>query len=75
VFPPFWILGMIILVSPLRPTPEWEMGKTQEERIMLLDRIRTAEVKWARRCLWATLALFALISSVILTVVFAVLRK
>jgi hypothetical protein len=53
LFPPFWILGVIILFSPLKATDDWETEKTEEERTMLLERMREAEVKWARRCLVA----------------------
>lgn len=36
VFPPFWLMGIVILCSELRPTQAWEMGKTEEEKVRLL---------------------------------------
>ncbi|KAF8999224.1 hypothetical protein BDZ89DRAFT_1082823 [Hymenopellis radicata] len=63
LFPPFWILGMFILSSPLRAPPatdaageEWLPDKTDAEKQIVLDRIRRAELKWGRRCLVAFVA-------------------
>lgn len=68
LFPLFWIIGAFILLSPLRPPPQkineeglpaiWLPEKTEVERLEILERMRTVEVKWARRCLWALLSLF-----------------
>jgi hypothetical protein len=66
VFPPFWILGACILLSPLRaPEPSslessdapsaWLPDKTEAERQAIIDHMRKAELKWAWRCLWALL--------------------
>ncbi|KAJ7574641.1 hypothetical protein C8J56DRAFT_802681 [Mycena floridula] len=67
LFPPFWILGAIILLSPLRaPSPssdlEWLPEKTEAERQAVISRLRKTEKKWAWRCLLAlsTLLAFAL---------------
>jgi hypothetical protein len=60
VFPPFWLIGSLILFSRLRPTPEWEMGKTDEEKKFILDRMRSTEVKWAKRCLVAFVVLIVI---------------
>ena len=68
-------MGIAILLSPLKPTPEWEMGKTREERIALLTRLRNEELKWARRCLWATLILLALLAAAALAIYLLVFRK
>ena len=75
VFPPFWIMGIIILCSTLRPTPDWEAGKTEDEKIRLLAEMRTAEVKWAKRCIYALLTLITVIVIIVLTVVFAKRRS
>ncbi|KAF8909135.1 hypothetical protein CPB85DRAFT_1222176 [Mucidula mucida] len=63
LFPPFWILGMFILSSPLRAPPatdvadeEWLPDKTDAEKQIVLDKIRRAELKWGRRCLIAFVA-------------------
>ncbi len=63
VFPPFWIMGVFILFSTLRAPPvseaagEWLPEKTDAEKQMVIDRIRRVELKWARRCLVALIAL------------------
>jgi hypothetical protein len=69
VFPPFWILGAFILLSPLR-APEaadsadapsgWLPEKTDAERQAIIDHMRKAELKWAWRCLWALLVITVL---------------
>ncbi|KAH9476670.1 hypothetical protein JR316_0010584 [Psilocybe cubensis] len=62
LFPPFWLFGAFILLSPLREpsqpssdedTPAWMPEKTEEERREIIATIRTTELKWARRCLCA----------------------
>ncbi|KAK7446342.1 hypothetical protein VKT23_014548 [Stygiomarasmius scandens] len=65
LFPPFWILGAFILLSPLRaPDADtsddslpaaWLSEKTEAERQAIIDHMRKAELKWAWRCLWALL--------------------
>ncbi|KAF7426014.1 hypothetical protein PC9H_008377 [Pleurotus ostreatus] len=77
LFPPFWILGALILVSDLRsPDAEetslpssngveaehlsWLPDKTPAERAAIVQQIRNAEVKWAKRCLAALGILCAL---------------
>ena len=65
VFPPFWIFGAFILMSPLRepPTnttnsvPAWMPEKTEDERKEIIARLREVELKWAKRCLCAILML------------------
>ncbi|KAJ6570096.1 hypothetical protein DFH09DRAFT_1246945 [Mycena vulgaris] len=79
LFPPFWIMGVIILMSPLRappaetPSTAWLPEKTEAERQVIIDRMRTAELKWAKRCLYALLA-FVLTGVVIGVAVWAILR-
>ncbi|KAJ7625437.1 hypothetical protein B0H17DRAFT_1340292 [Mycena rosella] len=69
--PPFWIMGVIILLSPLRaPAP------TAAERALILKRMRTVELKWARRCLYALLGLIHIIIALVIgVVVWHALRK
>jgi hypothetical protein len=57
-------MGVAILLSPLRPTPEWELGKSQEEQVRILNVLRRTELKWAKRCLWATLTLLVVLTLV-----------
>jgi hypothetical protein len=68
VFPPFWIFGAFILMSPLRepPTnttdsvPAWMPEKTEDERKEIIATLREVELKWAKRCLCAILILTVL---------------
>ncbi|KAF8896580.1 hypothetical protein BD779DRAFT_1496677 [Infundibulicybe gibba] len=58
LFPPFWVMGAFIMMSPLRappstPSSAWLPEKTEEEREAIIATLRAAELKWARRCLWA----------------------
>ncbi|KAJ7650728.1 hypothetical protein FB45DRAFT_731590 [Roridomyces roridus] len=74
LFPPFWLVGVFILFSPLRApntiTPgAWLPEKTETERVLILRRLRTVELKWARRCLYALLALIHIIIAVVVGVV------
>ncbi|TEB26418.1 hypothetical protein FA13DRAFT_1599009, partial [Coprinellus micaceus] len=69
LFFPFWIFGAFILLSPLREppiseaSPVWMPEKTEEERRQILEKMRTVEIKWAKRCLYALVAL-ALLATV-----------
>jgi len=69
VFPPFWLMGIVILVSELRPASDWETGKTEDEKTRLLAEMRTAEVKWAKRCIYALLVLITIIVTIVLAVI------
>ncbi|KAJ6630949.1 hypothetical protein B0H10DRAFT_1773144 [Mycena sp. CBHHK59/15] len=75
LFPPFWVMGVIILLSPLRaPAPAntpgaWLPEKTEAERQLIIARMRTVELKWARRCLYALLALIHVVIAVVIGVV------
>ncbi|KAF7330257.1 hypothetical protein MVEN_02463400 [Mycena venus] len=80
LFPPFWIMGVIILLSPLRappaatPSTAWLPEKTDAERQVIIDRMRKAELKWAKRCLYALVAL-VLVAAVVSVAVWATLRS
>ncbi|KJA18949.1 hypothetical protein HYPSUDRAFT_144360 [Hypholoma sublateritium FD-334 SS-4] len=85
LFPPFWIFGAFILMSPLRepasaPAAEgeeavevWMPEKTPAERAALIATLRAVEVKWARRCLVAA-AVFVLLAAAAGLVAWGVLR-
>ncbi|KAL1739102.1 hypothetical protein HDZ31DRAFT_69291 [Schizophyllum fasciatum] len=69
LFPLFWIIGACILLTPLSapaaPSDEdveaaWMPEKTEEERARIVAHIRSVEVKWAKRCLFAFLTLIIL---------------
>ncbi|KAF4567190.1 hypothetical protein EYR40_006183 [Pleurotus pulmonarius] len=71
LFPPFWILGACILMSELQ-TPEapsfdepehlaWLPDKTQAERDAIVQEMRRVELKWARRCLAASIIICTLL--------------
>jgi len=80
LFPPFWIMGVVILLSPLRappaatPSAVWLPEKTDAERQVIIERMRTAELKWAKRCLYA-LVVLVLAAAVIAVAVWAALRS
>ncbi|SJL10549.1 uncharacterized protein ARMOST_13936 [Armillaria ostoyae] len=62
LFPPFWIMGAFILCSPLHepsssPSDAWLPDKTDAEKQLIISRLRKAEVKWARRSLFALVLL------------------
>jgi len=72
LFPLFWILGAVILVSPLTLPRDLEPSKSREELELCERVIRAAEVKWAKRCAWALftlLVLAAFVGAVIAVVV------
>ncbi|KAG7094160.1 hypothetical protein E1B28_007771 [Marasmius oreades] len=83
LFPPFWIMGALIILTPLRapdsdindPTSPhaWLPEKTEAERAAVLSHLRQAELKWAWRCLFALLivTLFAVVAG---ATIWAVLR-
>lgn len=78
VFPPFWVLGAIALVTPLavpEPVPPVAFGsnmvldKSRRVQAEVVRAIRAAEVRWAQRCAWALVVLVGVVS---VGVVFAV---
>ena len=74
VFPPFWILGAIILIYPLTAPPDFEPTKSEMERRQLMQIIRNAELRWAKRCTWALVALLVL-GSFTVSITLGVLRS
>ncbi|KAK0205460.1 hypothetical protein DFS33DRAFT_1328509 [Desarmillaria ectypa] len=65
LFPPFWIMGAFILFSPLHepsssPSDAWLPDKTDAEKQLIISRLRKAEVKWARRSLFALVLLLVI---------------
>ncbi|KAL0957050.1 hypothetical protein HGRIS_003150 [Hohenbuehelia grisea] len=74
LFPPFWIIGALILTSklqaPAEPSPEsdaelaWLPDKTTAERDAIVQHIRRVEVKWAKRSLIAILVLCILVAMI-----------
>ncbi|THU99967.1 hypothetical protein K435DRAFT_776818 [Dendrothele bispora CBS 962.96] len=77
LFPPFWILGGLILFSTLRVPdnqasesdiessfPAWLPEKSEDERDGVLEKMRLTEVKWAKRCLMALAILFVVGGSI-----------
>ncbi|KZP14959.1 hypothetical protein FIBSPDRAFT_867777 [Athelia psychrophila] len=54
---PFWILGAMILLSPLSAPADFHASKPEAERQMLVSLMRNAEVKWAKRCCYALVCL------------------
>ena len=73
VFPPFWILGVIILISPLSAPADFHANKPESERQELITIMRKAELKWARRCLFA-LAILLVTIGVIVGIAVGVMR-
>lgn len=64
-------MGIVILCSELTPSPTWDIGKTEEQRIAHWTEMRKIEVKWAKRSVWALLTFILIIAIIILAVVFA----
>ncbi|OBZ77522.1 hypothetical protein A0H81_02497 [Grifola frondosa] len=71
LFPPFWILGSLILLTPLAAPAEWEPSKPEMERQELIASMRRSEMKWAKRSLLALSVLLLVILIIVLLVVFA----
>ncbi|KAH7106995.1 hypothetical protein BKA62DRAFT_668067 [Auriculariales sp. MPI-PUGE-AT-0066] len=70
IFPMFWFAGAFILAMPLKAPAAWEESKTEEERTMLFKVLRATEVKWGKRCLYASLG-FTLLLVTVLAHIFA----
>lgn len=60
MFPPFWLLGALILVIPLTPPESWA-DKSQEQVQSILAAMRVAERRWAWRCVMALASLILVI--------------
>ncbi|KAI6000050.1 hypothetical protein EDD15DRAFT_2236413 [Pisolithus albus] len=68
-FPLFWAIGVYFMFAPMRVSPDWEQGKTEEEKAKILSDMRQTEMKWAKRCLWALVSFFVCMILVIVAVV------
>jgi hypothetical protein len=68
VFFPFWFIGAILLFNPLRPLPQTECGRTEEEQKEDLLIVRNTELKWSWRCVYALLGLALLVGVIVLLV-------
>lgn len=64
-------MGIVILSSKLNPAPQWAIGRSEEEQARLLEEMRTAEVKWAKRCVGAFVIFTLVIATVVVAVVLA----
>ncbi|EPQ53537.1 hypothetical protein GLOTRDRAFT_45136 [Gloeophyllum trabeum ATCC 11539] len=73
LFPPFWIIGTLILFLSLSAPAEWHAEKPEMERQELLNIMRRTEVRWAKRCAFA-LVLLLLVVGVAVGVGFGVMR-
>ncbi|KAF7969600.1 hypothetical protein HWV62_26835 [Athelia sp. TMB] len=65
VFFPFWILGAMILLSPLSAPADFHATKPEAERQMLVSLMRNAEIRWAKRCCYALVSLGLIVGTVI----------
>jgi len=74
VFPPFWLLGAVILLSPLSAPADFEPTKSEAERQQLVQTMRDAEAKWAKRSAWAFL-IFLVVIGIIAGVIIGVMRS
>jgi len=74
-FFPFWLAGIYILCSPLRSTPDWEAGKTEAEKAQQLRLLREIELKWARRCLYAMMALVFTVLLLVVIIKFGIMAN
>ncbi|KAG8753895.1 hypothetical protein FRC14_005642 [Serendipita sp. 396] len=70
MFPPFWLLGALILIIPLTPDPSWYSTKSAEQVEAILQAMRVAERRWAWRCAIAfgilLLLIFIVVGSLVL---------
>ncbi|KAG1871480.1 hypothetical protein F4604DRAFT_1654789 [Suillus subluteus] len=73
LFPPFWVIGAIILLSPLKAPADFEPTKSEDERQELVRIMRDAEIKWAKRSAWALL-IFLVALGIILGAIIGVLK-
>ncbi|EPS97449.1 hypothetical protein FOMPIDRAFT_1025054 [Fomitopsis schrenkii] len=72
VFPLLWVAGAFFLISPLRPPQERQSTKSEAEREELVQSMRRAETKWAKRCLLALSVLLLVVVAVVVTAVLVV---
>lgn len=64
-------MGIVILSSELTPSPSWDIGKTEEQKVAHWTEMRKIEVKWAKRSVWALFTLILVITVIVVAVVFA----
>lgn len=74
LFPPFWLLAAIILLSPLTAPADFEPTKSDAERQELVQIMRDAEVKWAKRSAWALL-IFLVVIGIIAGAIISVFKS
>ncbi|CCM04010.1 uncharacterized protein FIBRA_06167 [Fibroporia radiculosa] len=74
LFPLFWVAGAFILLSPLLAPEDWETNKTEAERQALIQSLRRAEVRWAKRCLIA-FSIFSLAATIAIVVAVLILKS
>lgn len=74
MFPPFWVLGAIILLTPLKAPADFEPTKSEDERREMVCIMRGAEIKWAKRSAWA-LIIFLVVIGMIAGAIIGVLRS
>ncbi|KAH9852457.1 hypothetical protein C2E23DRAFT_687555, partial [Lenzites betulinus] len=70
LFPLFWIAGAFILLSPLQAPEDWETTKPEYERAEMIASMRRAEVKWAKRCLYALGLTTLVVTAIVVLAVF-----
>ncbi|KAF5393322.1 hypothetical protein D9757_000649 [Collybiopsis confluens] len=83
LFPLFWVMGALILVSPLRDPSDpssdpslpasWLPEKTAAEKKQIISKMRAVEIKWAWRCL-AALAVLVLVATATGLTIWGILR-
>jgi hypothetical protein len=71
LFPPFWLLGSLILITPLTPDPSWHSTKPEEQIQVILSAMRVAERRWAWRCVTALSCLILIILVVVSSLLLA----
>ncbi|KAJ3748818.1 hypothetical protein DFH05DRAFT_1439159 [Lentinula detonsa] len=80
LFPPFWIMGALILLTPLRAPEDsysssssstsslpaaWLPEKTPAEKQQIISTMRSVEVKWAWRCFIALCILIFSVAAIV----------
>ena len=72
MFPPLWVVGARFLIAPLRASQRTELTETGAEKQELVQSVRRAETKWAKRCLIALSVLLLVIIAAVVTAVLVV---
>ncbi|PVG04596.1 hypothetical protein CPB86DRAFT_692975 [Serendipita vermifera] len=71
MFPPFWVLGALILVTPLTPDPSWYNTKSEHQIQSILSVMRATERRWAWRCVMALVFLILLVLIIVGSILLA----